>query len=120
LWEQFKAAPLKDKMALLQTGSGVVGGIAKYLAPSPMEKAQIAEASANTARTNQITQMDAQRQANIAKQKPFFQLPAVNGMPPQAAPSPALSTSPGNAYSVNNNPLATPGLLGSAGAPTGA
>lgn len=118
----------KNPLLAAQVGSGVIGGIANYLAPSPAQKAQIALENAETQRQQQIISLTAQRNANIAAgaSQPQFKPGVVN--PNTPAPSttgspgigmPSLNNAPGNAYSLNNSPTANPGLLANAGAPVG-
>ena len=113
LWSQFKDLPLKDQMSMLQVGSGVVGGIAKYIAPSPTEKAQIALQNAQTAALKQQQGIIASHNAGITGQGSFAPTNP-NGTPAAGATgyTPPVSTSPANPYSINNNPYAAPtGLI---------
>lgn len=124
-----------DKMNMLHVGSGIIGGVAQYLAPSPQAKAQINEANARTALMNQQLQTTAAHNAAVAAMggggvfaargapSPIAQATAAtNSLPvaPQSAsPYYALNNQPGSAYSINNNPLAPPGLIGGNQVPGG-
>jgi len=99
-----------------------VGGIASYIAPSPLQRSQIALQTAETQRQQQVMSMTAAKNATInawaQKQgtPPPAPLAASNPSQPNAA-LPPINNAPGNVYSINNSPTANPGLLGTAGAP---
>lgn len=121
LWSQFKSLPLKDQLTAIQVGSGVVGGVANYLAPPPLAKSQIARNDAETALLQQQQATIAQHNAQVAQMggrgsfaptvaSPVAQAAQATSAAPAFSPY-GVNTLPSSPMSVNNNPLASSGLV---------
>jgi hypothetical protein len=131
-WSGFKGMSPQGQAAAVQAGSGLIGGIANYLAPSPAEKARIGLENAQAGLINTqagILQGHASQIAAQGGRGNFAPAPAPTPQQtPTVAPPAAttgtqaitpyqVNTAPASPLSVNNNPYATPGLIQGAQTP---